>query len=137
MDASITAAWYLKSQTTAYSEAVNGSLQRGCIAFVPSIWPTEVVNIFAVAERRKLLSESQMRRAFDALEGYDIRVDANATLELVFRDIGFLARRYQRSAYDASYLELALREGLPLATKDEALRQSATAAGVELFDPEL
>lgn len=110
-------------------------MESGSSGFVPIIWATEIANIFAVAERRKLLNEVQMRRAFAALEGYDIRVDVESSLEIVFRDVAFLARRYQRSAYDASYLELALRAGLPLATKDEALRGAAVAAGVGLFDP--
>lgn len=110
-------------------------MENGACAFVPIIWATEVTNIFAVAERRKLLDEAQARRAFAALEGYDIRVDAECSLEIVFRDVAFLARRYQRSAYDASYLELALRKGAPLATKDEALRAAARTAGVALFDP--
>jgi predicted nucleic acid-binding protein len=44
-----------------------------------------------------------------------------------------LARDHRLSAYDAAYLELALRERLPIATTDRALREAATTAGVAHF----
>lgn len=66
------------------------------------------------------------------LEGVDIGVDA-ATFAHALSDTLQLARRYKLSAYDASYLELALRSGVPLATLDENLRKSAKTAGVKQF----
>jgi predicted nucleic acid-binding protein len=67
------------------------------------------------------------------VESMDIEVDA-ATFSHALSHTLQLARRYSLSAYDASYLELALRLGLPLATLDEDLQKAASKAGVKRFD---
>lgn len=66
------------------------------------------------------------------LENVDIEVDS-ATFAHALSDTLHLARRYKLSAYDASYLELALRSGLSLATLDEELQKAAKKAGVKRF----
>ncbi len=68
------------------------------------------------------------------LQQFGIIVDLDG-LDQVFSTVLDQARLYQRSAYDASYLELAKRRGLPFATKDEPLRKVAAQLGVELFQP--
>ena len=68
------------------------------------------------------------------LQQLTITIDLEG-LDQVFSAVVDHARRYQRSAYDASYLELALRRGLPFATKDEPLRKAAEELGLRIFQP--
>jgi len=98
-------------------------------AIVPSVWLLEVANVIARAEARGVLRESRSAEFLGALRDMAIEVDA-ATSEHAWADTLSLARRHSLTACDASYLELALREGLPLATLDEALRSAAERAGV-------
>lgn len=98
-------------------------------AIVPSVWLLEVANVVARAEARGVLRESRSAEFLGALRDMAIEVDA-ATSEHAWADTLSLARRHSLTACDASYLELALREGLPLATLDEALRSAAERAGV-------
>ena len=86
-----------------------------------------------MGERRKRLDEARSRRFFVLLEALPIVVD-DETSSRAFSDVVHLARAHQLSAYDAAYLELAIRRGLPLACIDGKLR-TAAAAGVVLFTP--
>ena len=100
---------------------------------VPAIWQVEVGNVLLVKERQKRIDEAGVKKCLRFLEELNIEVDlgsATATFDRVVP----LARRNQLSAYDATYLELALREKTPLATFDEALRAAAKREGGELFE---
>lgn len=100
---------------------------------VPAIWQVEVGNVLLVKERQKRIDEAGVKKCLRLLEEQGIEVDlgsATATFDRVMP----LARRNQLSAYDATYLELALREKAPLATFDEALRSAAKREGAELFE---
>ena len=100
---------------------------------VPAIWQVEVGNVLLVKERQKRIDEAGVKKCLRLLEEQGIEVDlgsATATFDRVMP----LARRNQLSAYDATYLELALREKAPLATFDEALRAAAKREGAELFE---
>lgn len=101
-------------------------------ALVPVTWGLEVSNVIARAEVKELVTEARSEAFLEMLEGVDIVADA-ATFSHALSDTVHLARRYRLSAYDASYLELALREGLPLATLDEDLQKAAKRAGVKRF----
>ena len=91
-----------------------------------------MANIFARAEAKGLVTEARSGAFLEMLEGVDIDVDS-ATFTHALSDTLQLARRYKLSAYDASYLELALRQGIPLATLDEDLQKAAKKAGVKRF----
>ena len=78
------------------------------------------------------VEDARVKALVAALEGVDIEVDT-ATFAHALSDTLQLARRYKLSAYDASYLELALRLGIPLATLDEDLQKAAKKAGVKKF----
>jgi predicted nucleic acid-binding protein len=106
----------------------------GAAVIVPAIWRLEVVNALVVAERRKKVAPEKSARFIRDLQQFSITVDVDG-LDQVFSTVLDLARLYQRSAYDASYLELAKRRGLPLATKDEPLGKAAEELGIELFQP--
>jgi predicted nucleic acid-binding protein len=101
-------------------------------ALVPVTWGLEVANVIARAEARALVTEARSEAFLEMLAGVEITVDS-ATFFHAFSGTLQLARRHHLSVYDASYLELALREGLPLATLDDVLQKAARRAGVERF----
>ena len=101
-------------------------------ARVPATWGLEVANVIARAEAKGLLTEAQSEAFLELLQALGIGADP-ATFTWALSDTLQLARRYRLSSYDASYLELALREGLALATLDEDLHKAAAKAGVTRF----
>jgi predicted nucleic acid-binding protein len=133
LDCSVTMAWCFDDEATPYTDGV-----RDCLAdhqaLVPSIWPLEAANATIMGERRGRLDSARSSRFFVLIQALPIVVD-DETSSRAFSDIVHLARAYQLSAYDASYLELAIRRGLPLACLDDKLKTAATAAGVILFTP--
>lgn len=131
LDTSVALSWAFEDEVSPYTEEVLNSLTRGK-AIVPSIWPLEVSNALVVAERRKRLKEAETTRFLTLLFHLPIIVEAEP-LTRVFNGIVQLARRYGLSTYDAAYLDLAMRLGLPLATQDEDLRQATSFCGVTVF----
>jgi len=106
----------------------------GAAAIVPAIWKLEVVNTLVVAERRKKVTPEKGAVFVRDLQKLTITVDLEG-LDWVFSTVVDQARMYQRSAYDASYLELAKRRGLPFATRDQPLGKAARELGIPLFEP--
>ncbi len=134
LDNSVTMRWLFgdgKPQERAYAGRVLDAMQN-VTARVPMTWGLEVANVIAKAEAKALVTEARSGAFLEMLEEIEIEVDA-ATFAHALSDTLQLARRYKLSAYDASYLELALRTGLPLATLDEDLQKAAKKAGVKKF----
>jgi predicted nucleic acid-binding protein len=131
LDTSVTVAWCFEDETTPYTESVLDALVKG-EALVPCLWPLEVSNVLVNAERRKRLTRAKVTRFLQLLGDLPITVDTEG-LARVFTDILSVAREHDLSAYDAAYLELALRQGLPLATLDTGLHRAARQAGVQLL----
>jgi len=134
LDNSVTMRWFFgdgKPQQLAYAGKVLDAMKQDS-ALVPATWELEVANVIAKAEAKALVTEARSGAFLEMLEGVDIEVDA-ATFVHALSDTLQLARRYKLSAYDASYLELALRLGIPLATLDEDLQKAAKKAGVKKF----
>ena len=136
LDASVTMCWLFldgKPADRAYSLKVLDTMkQTETSALVPVTWGLEVSNVIAKAEAKGLVREVQSEAFLEMLEVVDIGADS-ATFSKALSDTLQIARRYRLSAYDASYLELAMREGLPLATLDEDLQKAANKAGVKRF----
>jgi len=115
-----------------YAEKILGILQQdGSLAMAPAVWPLEVGNVIVRAESRNLLSEARSAEFLALLQDMAIEIDAQSTSHALSETLQ-LARRYGLSTYDASYLELALREGLPLATNDTDLRKALAKTGGKL-----
>jgi predicted nucleic acid-binding protein len=134
LDNSVTMRWFFgdgKPLELSYAAKVLDAMQEAK-ARVPMTWGLEVANVIAKAEEKSLVTEARSGAFLEMLEDLEIEVDA-ATFEHALSDTLQLARRYKLSAYDASYLELALRLGLPLATLDEDLQKAAKKAGVKRF----
>lgn len=131
LDGSVTIAWCFEGQASAYADSVMARLDRER-ATVPSIWALELANAMLIGERRKKISRAEIARCLQMVAGLPITIDENAA-QTAFGPILTLARDQNISAYDAAYLELAMREGIPLATRDEGLRTAARHAGVPLL----
>jgi predicted nucleic acid-binding protein len=131
LDASVAMAWCFEDEGTPDADRVLSTLERD-VALVPSIWPLEVANALCVAERRKRLQASDSARFAELLYALPITVEP-APLERVLGPVLALARAQGLSSYDAAYIELAMREGLLLATLDGRLRASAKRVGVRGF----
>lgn len=132
VDASLAFAWPFDDEISEYAERVLDRLREET-SLVPCIWSLEVANALLVAERRGRLSSAGVARAvelFQELPLYVYEVGAQVALGAVLA----LARSHGLTAYDAAYLELAMREGVPLATQDGALRAAAERADVPLVE---
>ena len=135
LDNSVTMCWLLNdggADGIAYSAKVLDAL-RERRAIVPGIWGLEVANVIARIEAKALITEARAQEFVATLERMNIVVD-KGTADHALGEILDLSRRYGLSSYDAAYLELAMREGLPLATLDDALTKAAKKAGVKPFD---
>ena len=132
VDASVALCWYFEDQRTAYTEAVFDCLARGDEGLVPAIWPLEVVNGLVVAVRQKTITATQLETFVRDLKDLPVEVDLEG-VGRAYSSILRVSRQHQLSSYDAAYLDLALVEGLPLATLDKNLRVAAKRAGVELL----
>ena len=132
IDNSVTMAWCFTDEATEYTESVL-DLLRDSSAVVPSIWPLEVSNVLLLGERKQRVTYAKTTRFVQVLQELPISIDSetvSAALEAVLR----LGREYGLTSYDAAYLELAMRRGLPLATLDERLTTAARQAGVTLVE---
>ena len=133
IDNSVVMAWCFIDEESNYADTVLKSLESSQ-AVVPAIWPLEVGNVLLVAERRKRLSEADMVHFLALINDLPITV-VQERPERMTKEILALARKHQLSTYDASYLDLAMRKGFPLATQDMALKRVAMECRVEIFCP--
>ena len=126
VDASVSAAWFLPDEATPATEA---ALQATAVqdVWVPALWLLEMSNLLLSAQRRKRISAEKRRELAAAAAALRIKVDREPVAITALDEI---AARHGLSAYDAAYLELALRRGLPLATRDDALLVAMARAGV-------
>lgn len=130
LDASIALSWFVDRPVAALAERARELLSQGSMGFIPVIWELEMVNGFVKAERRQTLSNAEVDRAFldmQALRRTSIQLDSGI---VSLEDTLAIARSHQLTSYDASYLELARRLALPLATLDRDLGAAAGKAGV-------
>jgi predicted nucleic acid-binding protein len=131
LDSAATLAYFYADETTPAIRQVFELLTNGG-AWVPSFWRLEVANILEIGTRRGRHDVAFNRATLDDLLLLPISLDPetdrqawDATLQL--------AHRHRLTLYDAAYLELAQRRGLPLATLDRDLRTAAVAEGIHLL----
>jgi len=127
--------WCFSDETNAYADLVLNSMQvpqKSAVAIVPSLWSLEVTNVLLVAERRQRLTPAQTTRAITLLQALPITIDSLTAQQAMAHTLA-LGRNYNISAYDAAYLELSMRAGLPIATVDKRLSVIASQCGVEIY----
>lgn len=124
-------AWCFEDQTTPFTDAVLDLLARGIQVSVPAVWPLEVANALLSAERRQRVTVAQVTSFLSRMSGFAISVEP-AEVRRAFGQVLSVARQQRLTEYDAAYLELALREALPLATLDDSLRRAAQSVGIKM-----
>ena len=134
LDASTTMTWCFIDESTAFSRSLLKRLS-GAYAEVPGIWPLEVANVLLISERRKRIDSLAADNFLALLSRLDIRVETGTQIA-AGAFVLELARRYRLTAYDAAYLALAKKKGLPLATLDKNLQRAARQEAAALLEPE-
>jgi predicted nucleic acid-binding protein len=132
IDASVSLAWCFPDESSHSANAVLVALEDRTV-FVPAIWSVEIANALLVGERRKRIRPPEIRRFVELLKGLSIFEDKQPFDEVVGIVLP-LARDHRLSAYDAAYLEVAIRHTAPLATLDAGLQKAARMAGIRIFE---
>lgn len=129
LDCSVTMAWILRDETmTEKADAILSVLEEKHVK-VPTIWSLEVANVLCLAERQKKLTSFEVAEFKEFLSELPIQIDHN-TSSRAMGSVYALAKTEQLTVYDAAYLEIAIRESIPLATFDHALKNAAKKNGV-------
>ena len=126
VDASVSAAWFLPDEATAYTEAALQATAQTDV-WVPALWTLEMCNLLLKAQRRHRINATQRTELVAAASALRLHVDREF---VPMAELDALAARHGLSAYDAAYLELARRRRLALATQDDSLRRALYDAGV-------
>ena len=129
LDASVTMSWCFEDETTNESQRILKLFFQN-EAIVPAIWPFEVGNAMLTALRTKRLKAAEGAKFFALLATFPIEVESCLLPEVAGRLMP-LASQHGLSCYDAAYVELALRERLPIATIDRRVKQSARTLGLK------
>lgn len=128
LDVSVAATWCFADEVTPATDAVlERVVARGAV--VPALFPAEIANVLAQAERRRRITPALVDRMLGIVGGLPIEIEPPQRTPVRALD---LARAHNLTVYDALYLETALRLALPLATLDDDLRKAAQATGVPL-----
>jgi predicted nucleic acid-binding protein len=131
LDASIALAWCFADEATPATDALLDRLAEE-EAVAPGLWRIEVANALVMAERRGRLSVAGLTRSVGLLQQLAVAIDPEGSGR-AFRELLDLARSERLTVYDAAYIELALRLGLPLASKDDKLRRAAAGLGLTVL----
>ena len=131
VDASVSAAWFLPDESTPFTEAALRATAT-IEVWVPALWQLEITNMLLSAQRRKRIDDAKRRELTLAAAALRVRVDREP---VGMAELSDLAAAYALTAYDAAYLELALRRRLPMATLDDQLAEAMAAAGVRAMAP--
>lgn len=132
LDASITMAWCFDDEATPYTEELLDWCAAGTDIYVASIWPLEVTNVLLNAQRKSRVTQKKVEEFLELLLNLPIHIEA-VLAQRAFSNIRKLADVYRLTSYDAAYLDLAMRRGLPLASLDDDLRNAAIASSVRLI----
>jgi predicted nucleic acid-binding protein len=131
IDSSLAAAWCFPDERTDYTNAILQAISAPLEAVTPRLWAYEVRNSVLMGLRRKRITPADAQEFLASIKSLPIRLADPVSYDGVFS----LADRHGLTVYDAAYFDLALREGLPLASLDNALCKAAGNSGVALFQP--
>jgi predicted nucleic acid-binding protein len=132
LDASVALQWFLDDPVPEYAAHIRRLILGGDRAVVPVIWTLEMVNSLVVAEREGNITPVAVDERISNIEELlDSYIDVQ-TVGISARSALIVSRNSGLTAYDASYLDLAQSEKLPIATLDAQLRKAAARAGVDL-----
>lgn len=132
-DASVAIPWCARDEASPWTDKLLERLRTGDSALVPPLWAYEVTNTLLHLQKRGRVTGGEVARFLDDLRALPIRIDPDG-MEHIFDRVAELVERYRLTAYDAAYLELALRTRHPLASKDADLEVAARAEHAALVD---
>ena len=133
-DASFTIPWVFGDESNrASGEAWQAMKELQIVVHVPVLWLWELTNVLVRNEKRGRINSTQVSEFLRLVERLPIKVSPG-DLPSVFANVPPVMRTHSLTAYDAAYLHLAKRSGLPLATLDDALAESARREGIALVD---
>ncbi len=124
--------WCFENAAHPYADGILNRLATGEDAAVPVLWFYEASAVLAREQNRGSLAAPKADQFIAELRALRIAADAESAAR-VFNDVHQLALTYRLTSYDAAYLELALRRGLPVATLDDELIRASRAAGVAVL----
>jgi predicted nucleic acid-binding protein len=124
--------WCFESTTHPYAEAILDRLETGDDAVVPVLWLYEASAVLAREQNLGILAAQKAEEFIAELQSLNIAPDEESAAR-IFPDVHGLALAHRLTSYDAAYLELTLRRGLPLATLDDDLIRASRAAGVSVI----
>jgi predicted nucleic acid-binding protein len=131
LDSSVALTWCFEDERTPATDALLDRVtDAGAVA--PMLWPLEVLNGLAMAERRGRLDAQRRHRMTSLLQALPVAIDSE-TVRNAWQLTSHLAERFRLTVYDAAYLELAQRMNLELATLDQELRAAGASLGVPLL----
>ena len=132
LDASVALSWFVDVPVHPYAAQLSDRLAQGRARGIsPQLFPLEFGNGILVAERKKLLPQTEAGECIDKL---NLLLNSSVELDAMRPPVGELlqlARRCQLTVYDATYLELAVRHNVPIATLDKSLQAAAKLVGVK------
>ncbi len=131
LDCSLAMSWLFKDEVTSATTAILNRLEKDT-AIVPGLWFLEVANVLTFAERNGRIVREQSNDFIEQLRQLVLEIETDDP-DRAFDEILPLARKHALTTYDATYLDLAGRTQLPLATLDEPLRKAAKKAGIPLL----
>ena len=134
LDCSVTMAWCFDDECDELADAVLDVMGETEV-WVPALWPVEVANVLLVAERRGRLTSADSARFIELLAGLPILIDGS-THERALGSVLSVGRDSGLSAYDATYVDLAIRRGAMVATRDRRLMHVCQEAKIRLFGAE-
>ncbi len=130
VDASVGFAWVYQGQATPETDRWLHEVAAGATVIVPALWFLEMSNVLLMAQRRRRLTPAQRKAAMEELTAMQLTVDEEGTRQ-AFGKNSELAEKYGLTIYDATYLQLASRRSLPLASRDQTLRSAARQCGLK------
>ena len=133
LDASTVLTWCFPDEEAQKAQEISERIAAGETVAVPAFWRHEILNTLLVGERRKRLTPALTQMFIEDLNRLPVNVDDQTTASVVFETTQSLCRKHGLTAYDAAYLEIAVRNGYPLATVDEDLKKATIAEGVLLL----
>ena len=134
LDNSVSAAWCFRDESNSYTEGVLQDRDEDGGAVAPALWPIELANTLVVAERRNRITTEQREAFLKNLADLDIEIQTVTTAQIFQQEMS-LAIAHRLSVYDATYLGVAIRQQLPLATQDKQLIRAANDVGIAIFQP--
>jgi predicted nucleic acid-binding protein len=132
LDNTVTMAWCFNEEATEFTELLLNRLANLTdSAIVPVLWLYEVANVIGLAVRKGRITEDKASSFLESLGDLPIEIE-EPPRPRIFVSVRALVGQYKLTAYDASYLELAIRHQLPIASSDSALERAAREAGINL-----